>query len=298
MLHTQCPICSGGTLARRFIVDGYTIVKCAACSFVFVQEKLSDSDLAQIYGPQDPDSVYDDPANIDNLNFYYLLLKDRIEKRVPAGRILDVGCSEGQFLETMSGWDCYGTELARKSYLVACEKFGSDRVIPATISDTKFADQFFDVIALQDVFDHMPDPLAALRDCLRLLRPGGLLVIKVHNIACLYARLTGPRFYAIIPPYHLSYFSPQTLRLALEKTGFEFSAHEFLPHLLFLQTVFLRLASNRKEGVYHGLYRALSGTRVGRIRIRKNLHDIVTVFARAPMMPAGCDAGRSTRGPL
>jgi len=286
-LHDRCPICGSPRLVQRYLVNGYTIAKCAACTFVFVRETLSDLDLAQIYGPLEPDPVYDDPANADNLNFYYRLLKGRIEKRISTGRILDVGCSEGQFLETMTGWDCYGTELARQSYLVACGKFGADRIVPAAISDSPFEDGFFDVVALQDVFDHMPDPLGALRDCLRLLRPGGLLVIKVHNISCLYARVTGPRFYAVIPPYHLSYFSPATLRVALERTGFEVLGHEFLPHLLFLQTVFLRLASNRKEGVCYRIYRALSGTRVGRVRIRKNLRDIVTVFARAPVRPPG-----------
>ena len=48
----------------------------------------------------------------------------------------------------------------------------------------------------------------------------GLIIIKVHNISCLYARLSGPKFSALLPPFHMSYFNKKSLRVALSKTGY------------------------------------------------------------------------------
>jgi 2-polyprenyl-3-methyl-5-hydroxy-6-metoxy-1,4-benzoquinol methylase len=132
---------------------------------------------------------------------------------------------------------------------------------------------------MQDVLDHCPEPLAVLAKCHRMLKPGGLLVIKVHNISCLYAKLTGPRFYAIIPPSHLFYYNARTLTLAAKKTGFEVVEGRFIAHLLRVSTVFMRLSRSNKDSIFYRIYRALEGSLIGRIKIHKNLHDIITVFA-------------------
>jgi hypothetical protein len=112
-----------------------------------------------------------------------------------------------------------------------------------------------------------------------MLKEGGLLVIKVHNISCLYARLTGAGFYAIIPPSHLFYYDRRTLTLAASKSGFEVVETKFIAHLLRLSTVFMRLSRGDKKSLFYRIYLALANRSVGKIKIRKNLHDIITLFA-------------------
>ncbi len=65
----------------------------------------------------------------------------------------------------------------------------------------------------------MPNPIDALTKCDGLLRPGGLLVVQVHDIGCVFAKISGNRFYAIVPPSHLFYYDQRTLSNALNKTG-------------------------------------------------------------------------------
>lgn len=275
--HTSCPLCSTQTLEHRWDVDGYDIVRCKECGLLFVRNSPSSKELARFYDSGE-DPVYSDD-NRDRLDHYYLELRKRIEKMVPPpGRILDVGCSGGWFLEAMAGWECYGCEIASAAAEVARRRFG-DRIFLGSFEEYQAENGFFDVITMQDVIDHCPAPLPALEKCHRLLKPGGLLVVKVHDFACLYAKLAGSRFYAVIPPSHLFYFDRRTLGSAVTRTGFKVVERAFIAHKLKISTVFMRLARANEESLSYRIYSKLEGTRLGEVTIRKNLHDLITLFA-------------------
>jgi 2-polyprenyl-3-methyl-5-hydroxy-6-metoxy-1,4-benzoquinol methylase len=280
--HEYCPICEGRNLDLRWKIKGYSIVQCQGCSLVFVREILTNEQLAAHYA-SGGDVVYADD-NRDCLDYYYHELRKQIEARVPAkGRIFDVGCSGGWFLEAMQGWDCYGCEIAPQDAVVAQQRFG-ERVFTGTLEDYPSPDNWFDVITMQDVFDHCPEPLTVLGKCRRMLKPGGLLVIKVHNISCLYAKMTGAGFYALLPPSHLFYYDRRTLGRVTERAGLKLVDARFIAHLLKVSTVFHRLARERKDSIFHRGFLALKDTGVGQLKIRKNLHDIITVFAVKPAL--------------
>lgn len=126
--------------------------------------------------------------------------------------------------------------------------------------------------------DHTPDPLAELKKVNRLLRVGGVVVIKVHNISCLWARLVGKRFYAIIPPFHLFYFNKATLARLLDATGFQMTQSKFIGHRLALKTVPYRLAGGKTNSPWFSLHSLLAKTPFGNVPIYRNLFDIITVI--------------------
>jgi SAM-dependent methyltransferase len=244
---------------------------------LFVQDPPGAEELAAFYDSGEDPAYSDD--NRGHLDHYYQGLRKRIEKTVARpGSILDVGCSRGWFLEAMSGWECYGCEIATVAAEIAQRRFG-ERIFVGSFEDYQAPNEFFDVIALQDVLDHCPQPFSVLAKCYRLLKPGGLMVVKVHDISCLYAKLMGRRFYPIIPPGHLFYFGRHTLGLAVEEAGFKVEAITFIAHKLKISTVFMRLARGNCESLPYRIYSALDGTTLGGLTIRKNLHDIVTLLA-------------------
>jgi len=279
--HTTCYVCGSADLERRFVVKGFTIVRCGQCSLQFVKARVSQDELDRFYEQKNPEDefVYNDPANVRNLNFYYYRLRDVIQRHAgPRGRILVVGCSAGCFLDVIEGWERHGIELTAEYSQNARAKYGVN-IHRGTLDDYICEEAYFDVITLQDVFDHVRDPMATLRACHRLLAPGGLIIIKVHNISCLYSKVTGSRFYALLPPEHLSYFNKTSLRHALSRTGFSVLYHTYIGHLLSLKTVAFRLSHNGKPGLFYSLYKVLRRSRVGDLSIRKNLHDIITIMA-------------------
>jgi SAM-dependent methyltransferase len=189
-----------------------------------------------------------------------------------------VGCAAGRFLDLMNGWECYGSEIV-PAYVEIARKRHGNRIFAGAFEEYPVRDGFFDAITLQDVFDHMREPVAALGQCRAMLKPGGLLVIKVHNISCLYAKIAGSHFYALVPPSHLFYYNKRTLKLALENNGFRMLDAKFIAHLLKLQTVFLRLSRNDKHSAAYKTYHSLAGSWLGNLKVRKNLHDVITVVA-------------------
>jgi SAM-dependent methyltransferase len=280
LLHTSCPLCGSSDLKPHWDVNDYAISKCQNCSLVFVLNHVTTDELIAHYGAMDDGSYGDN--NVDCLNYYYEALGAQVRKRFPQdGRILDIGCSRGWFLDTMKGWECHGNEITDTYGQAAREKHG-DRIFIGPFEDYPLREGYFDVITLQDVFDHIRDPLPMLQKCLRMLRPGGLIAIKVHNNSCLYAKLTGKEFYAVIPPSHLFFYDKRTLALTLEKSGFEVVDTKFIGHLFRVKTIFLRLARENTHSLHHHIYQKLNGSKLGELKFVKNLHDIVTMFGVKP----------------
>jgi len=280
-MFSSCVVCGGSELKGLWEVNGYTIARCKACSLVFVQNQVTAEELIAHYS-SGRDDTYDE-TNIECLNFYYQKLGDIIRSRFPQpGRLLDIGCSRGWFFDAMRGWECHGNEIGVADALIARERFG-DGIVTGPFEEYPLREDYFDVITMQDVFDHFRDPMAILEKCRRLLRPGGLIVIKVHNISCLYARVTGRNFYAIIPPSHLFYYDGKTLDRTLTKSGFQVVDSEFIGHLLKVETVFSRLSQGNTKSFSYRVYKALNGTALGKIKFHKNLHDIITVLAVKPV---------------
>jgi len=278
-LHTVCPLCGGQELKIKYEVKGYTLTECLSCSAVFVRNILTHKYLEEFYQNQEGNCSYCDDDNSDCINYYNLKLKSEIEKLRPGkGSILDVGCCSGLFLDQVPGWERHGVEVSEKYGEKAKDRIG-ENIFIGSFEEYPVREEYFDVITLQDVFDHFIDPINNLKKCKVMLKPGGLLVIKVHDISCLFARICGSEYYAIAPPVHLFYFREGSLRFILEQTGFQFHKKRFIGHLIKIKAVFLGLSRTDQRALAYKVYKFLDKSMIGNIKIYKNLHDIITVFA-------------------
>jgi len=144
------------------------------------------------------------------------------------GRLLDVGCATGSLIYHLwtLGWQVAGTDINADAVRIGA-RHGLD-VRVGGLDDAPYEAESFDVVHLGDVLEHLPRPREALRAATRLLRQGGLLVVRCPNGECGFARATlglsrrlslgWPQSQA---PYHLYEFSPAALRQLAASTGFE-----------------------------------------------------------------------------
>ena len=137
------------------------------------------------------------------------------------GRLLDVGCGNGGFLLQMRevGWQVCGVEPDPKSAAQAAAA-GLD-VRMGLLEDAALPAEHFDGITLNHVIEHLHDPIAALREGLRVLKPGGTISISTPNLQSRGYQLFGADWVGLDPPRHLVVFTPNSLRLALVSCGFE-----------------------------------------------------------------------------
>lgn len=279
-----CPICSSPQLKPQFVVAGFTIVHCARCRAQFTLEVPDEAELDAYYAQAaigvntSDDSVYLADDNLDNLRYYFAELRANIHRWVRGGRLLDVGCNAGHFLDVMTRFEGHGIERSPGYGRIAAQRHGP-RIFVGAFEHYPIPTAPFSCITLQDVLDHLVDPLAALKRCHGMLADEGLLVVKVHDYSSLVARLFGRHFYPIIPPCHLFYFTRRALTNLLHRAGFAILAAKHMGHRMFLRTVLLRLARERQGGIWLNLYERIKGTSLGRWRLYKNLHDVITVFA-------------------
>jgi SAM-dependent methyltransferase len=145
-----------------------------------------------------------------------------IQRLHDRGRILDVGCATGEFLQAMHrrGWETYGVEPDDGAAEYARQQSGL-RVFTGDLKSVSFPDAYFDVVTMWVVLEHLYDPLDVLKEVRRTLNPKGLLVLSVPDPRSLEARLFGPYWTGFDAPRHLYVYTSSILRKLLTKAGFE-----------------------------------------------------------------------------
>jgi 2-polyprenyl-3-methyl-5-hydroxy-6-metoxy-1,4-benzoquinol methylase len=136
------------------------------------------------------------------------------------GRLLDVGCGSGIFAARMRtlGWDVTCVEPDENAAAVARSAFRL-AVHSGTLESAALPDASFDAITLGHVIEHVPDPVATLAECRRLLRPDGLLVAITPNIHSLGRRLFGRHWMHWDVPRHRYLFSTDSLAEVTRRAG-------------------------------------------------------------------------------
>ena len=248
----RCWVCGGASLAHWYEArydlaafagqdpplaaysgEAIDIRRCAACGFSQPSalpaldryfDRIYDQRWADDWVEAEHTAAYKDDIFADVLA--------ALESRVPASsparrRLLDVGAHAGRLmsLARAAGWDVEGIELNPRTAARAAAATGA----PVHHGNIFTVDPQgpFDAITLIDVLEHIPDPRRALARAAAWLRPGGAIVIKVPNGAA--QRLKEAVRGLVRPGYrptladnlvHINHFTPASLRLALERSGF------------------------------------------------------------------------------
>ena len=145
----------------------------------------------------------------------------RFLKAMPGGKVFDVGCGSGDWLAFMRdlGWQVAGMDFDENAVKVARSR-GLD-VTCGALEQGNLASGSFDAVTLSHVIEHVPDPVGTLAECLRILKPGGTLVLFTPNALSLGHRIFKQDWRGLEPPRHLNIFSTRSMRPLLELAGFK-----------------------------------------------------------------------------
>jgi SAM-dependent methyltransferase len=153
---------------------------------------------------------------------------DLLEKERGNGRLLDVGTGFGFFLVEMKkrGWEAAGVEISQKAMDYARNILGLT-IFCGPLEKAALHDNDFDAVTAFYVIEHLSQPMAFLRECHRILKPGGLLLLRYPHTTPIknFLRFAGIKNRLYDLPAHLSDFSPKMIQRCLERIGFEKCRH-------------------------------------------------------------------------
>jgi 2-polyprenyl-3-methyl-5-hydroxy-6-metoxy-1,4-benzoquinol methylase len=224
----NCPVCNVDDSVWVFEKAGFDFVKCRHCGLLHVNPQLT----AEIQ-----DSIYKQSKTADywikvqkktkeqswNAEKKYLPALQELRRIYPkGGKLLDVGCSIGQFLTLARDydWDVQGVELNADAAAIARSDYGL-RVYEKKLEEVGFADGEFDIVTLWGVLEHLTDPNDMLQTIRRVLKKDGLVLFFVPNGHSLIIRMTREHNSTVSGRAHLWYFTPETIDKILRKNGFK-----------------------------------------------------------------------------
>lgn len=159
--------------------------------------------------------------------------------RIPAttnGAILDIGCGSGALLLKLrkAGWETIGIEPDPNAAAHLTDDLGF--TVFSNIDDIKSSMKKFDLITLNHVLEHLPDPINTLQIISTFLAPNGRIVITTPNVESLASKIFKSYWRGLEPPRHFNLFSTISLTESLQISGFnveEVSTHTRLARGIF-----------------------------------------------------------------
>ena len=270
--------------SRREVAHG-NILRCRACRFGFRALRPAEEELFTLYRELDPEVYEKESRGRIKTAKRHLRI---VQRYVAGGRVLDVGCASGAFLDCAAdaGWSVVGVEPAE----ILCHKakqllHGRGEVHCVALQQADLPPSSFDVVTLWDVLEHVPDPLRFLQHCVNLLKPAGYLFANVPDLDSLQARLLGERWPLLLAE-HLNYFNRQSLTLCGDLAHLRCVDFGRRPASFSVEYVLYRLAQHRVPGAFFG-HRLLHGSFLSPICVPVFLGETYIVWTRPAPHPAG-----------
>ncbi|MBU4561235.1 methyltransferase domain-containing protein [bacterium] len=221
--YVKCGLCGADDTRLVTIEDSFKIVRCKRCGLIYLNPRPKEEDLLEFYG----DFFSTDEKSVSQwsrlMGKVYKETKRNIEREYSSGKLLDMGCGLGLFLKLWDPkkWELFGMDISKKAVEYAKSK--GLNVREGSLEKAGFSNDYFDVITMFYVLEHLPNPLKVLKEVRRVLKKDGLLVVRTPQSisAERFLKFFGVRRNLFHPPMHLYDFSTEILREFLLKAGFK-----------------------------------------------------------------------------
>lgn len=270
-----CPICNGNAIKTILSLEDYFltneifyICECQFCSFKITNPRPSEKELSKYYESDEYRShSYNSKGSIDQVyklvRRYTLYNKANfIKEFISKGKLLDIGCGTGEFLNYMKKkkFEVTGIEPNNKARFKAIEKYTLE------VFDETELDQFpkasFDLVTLWHVLEHIYDLNQRIIQIKNLLKSNGLLIVAVPNCDSYDAKHYKNYWAAYDAPRHLYHFNTSTLIQLMKIYGF----NHIKTKPMFFDSFYVSMLSekyktgksNFLQGFYYGLISDIS----------------------------------------
>jgi 2-polyprenyl-3-methyl-5-hydroxy-6-metoxy-1,4-benzoquinol methylase len=234
IIYKNCPVCNSYKLSSVFTVKDYTvsnenfeILKCKACKHLFTQGVATQIEIGKYYASENYVSHSDTQEGIVNKLYHNIRKITLIAKKsllqhqtgMGKGKLLDIGCGTGAFLDTMnkSGWRVVGLEPDETARKKANELYKLNALPPQELFN--LPNETYDAITMWHVLEHVHQLHEYVAQLKNLISPKGKIFIAVPNYTSYDAQHYKTHWAAYDVPRHLYHFSPHSMQALVEQHG-------------------------------------------------------------------------------
>ena len=280
-----CPFCEKTSAKFWFIKDNFNLYRCKKCKLIFIHPlpQTVNNIYSKNYfcgAKQGRGYVnYDEDKKSDLPTFHSYL--DRIEKTAATGgQLLDIGAATGTFLEVarQRGWQTKGVEISAYAAAEGVKK--NLDIVAGTIQTARLNHNFFDVITLWDVFEHVENPKKEIEDISDLLKPNGVIAMNLPDTGSLFAKISGKFWPLLLPPEHIHLFSKKGLINLLERKGYKILITDRIGKKFKPAYILQILSTVKKQKIWKILSQVIEKTPLNKILIPLNLRDNLFIIVQ------------------
>jgi SAM-dependent methyltransferase len=223
-----CPLCesSGGDPIHR--EGSFRMVRCPSCRFIYLSPRPTDESLLRFYQHYLPEEASSIESWKRMMEPVFQRAAFLLQQHKGKGRLLDVGAGFGFFLQEMrsKGWEVIGVDISQEGMEYGKNVLGVT-IQRGPLETVGFPENHFDAVTAFYLIEHIANPMAFLKECHRILKPEGMLLLRyphttpIKNFLLFFGFVN--RLYDL--PAHLSDFSPETIQRCLESATFESCQH-------------------------------------------------------------------------
>ena len=220
-----CPVCAKSEASQLFIVDDGQYVMCGFCRMIYLNPVLTDHWLKEYYSSNHPEQALTHPSEQDYYNKIYSRGLRTLISSVKVETVLDVGCSDGAFLDLAqaNGIRTFGVEYNEAEIALGREK--SHTIWRGSIEQIPNGHRF-DAITLWDVFEHIKHGTSFLNSLKDLLNPGGVIFLQIPNSSSLAARIMRGNCRMFDGMEHVNLYGPKSIKLLAEQVNYSIESIE------------------------------------------------------------------------
>jgi len=233
-----CALCGEHATRPRYVKFDLPIAECVTCGLVRATPRCSPERIATRYSREyflheylPSLGVIDGKVDEHFIDARYAPWIQLVAAQLPAGsaaprRLLEIGSGAGLFLKAFArqGWDTLGVEVNDDAAQFARTRLNLD-VRSTYAEDLDVPPSSFDVVAMMDVIEHVPNPAETIATARRFLKPGGVLLMQTPNLDAFSRTALGAPWAVLSPAEHLYYFTEDTMTALLQKAGFAASTY-------------------------------------------------------------------------
>lgn len=229
----RCPICENsynvpvltGHSMDNLLEQAFHVTRCSNCGLLITDPRPAPSSIGIFYegGFYEKEEGQLKKTVVNPvMNVLHKFRFRHVKKVSPKGRLLDVGCGKGKFVNTVAGqgWEAWGIEPSKRSLSYAKSEGGA-RIYGGRFEDVELPEKYFDVITMWHTLEHFYDPVQTLRQAGEKLKDNGYIVIRVPNSDSWDFRIGKEKWFHLDLPRHLYHFTPETMKKLLEKAGYQ-----------------------------------------------------------------------------